>query len=112
MTLINAQALRKHYLSTIFVCGRFRRYHGAGPCQMTNDNSSIDICQLFDPPPVYGAAVEEFFGCDHAVLFEDHSVLHHELDVSDDVDVLERIAANCDHVGGKSGFDWTALLVD
>src|SRR5260221_14265 len=73
---------------------------------------SISIIALSDTPAVDGAAVKKLFRGHDAVLFEDHSVFHHERDLAKRVQIFQRIARNRDHIGGHTLFDRTAFLLD
>src|SRR5690242_18250833 len=54
--------------------------------------------------------MEELLWQHNAILLEDHSVLHHELDVAQGVDIGQWVAANRDHVSEHPGFDRASLL--
>src|SRR5712692_7587412 len=67
------------------------------------------------PPPARysdGTRVEKLLRRHHAIPLEHRSVLHHELNVAQRVDVCERITRDRDQVREQAWLDRTALLDD
>src|SRR5690349_23165640 len=58
------------------------------------------------------AGMKELFRHHHVVLFEDRTVLHHELHVSQRVNFGERITCDGDQVGEEARLDGAAFLDD
>src|SRR6266545_7066530 len=89
-----------------------------GKCQVPSAECRVPSAEcrvlsasaLANPPPVHRTRVEERGRRHHAVLLEHLPVLHHELDMLQRLEILERITGHGDDVGKQTRLERTASL--